>query len=269
MTWRQWQDLTTAEFETLDQATVVILPISATEQHGPHLPLGTDAMIAEGLLDWAHRLAPPELSVLELPMMSVCASLEHRNFAGTLTVSTAELADQIVMLAGQVRAAGLTRLLIVSSHGGNVAAMTDAALRCRADLDLLAVNLTWMRLGLPEGLVVPAERAIGVHGGFVETSLMLHFRPDLVNISAAGHFPSAQETLADTNEILRAHGPVGFGWMAEDLNLDGVVGDASSASADVGRRIAEFQAAKMVTLLGEVAAVNQDFIQVSSNVDHD
>jgi creatinine amidohydrolase len=134
--------------------------------------------------------------------------------------------------------------------------MTDAALRCRAELGLLAVYLTWSRLGLPHGVVGDDERAHGVHGGFVETSLMLHFRPDLVRMDRAKSFGSLQQDLADDCEILRAYGPVGFGWQAQDLNRDGVVGDAASANADAGRAIAEFQAARFVRLLRETASAD-------------
>ena len=261
MAWRSWQDLTTADFQTLDTSVVAVLPISATEQHGPHLPLGTDAMIAEGLLDEARRIAPAELNVLELPILSVCASEEHRNFSGTLTVSTSELADQILAVGERIAAAGIFRLVVVSSHGGNVAAMTDASLRSRAELGLLAVNLTWMRLGVPDRLVDEAERAYGVHGGFVETSLMLHFRPELVDMDAAGNFDNLQEQLVGANKILRAYGPVGFGWMAEDLNPHGVVGDSRSATAGIGKHIADHQARSMIVLLEEVASADLDFSQ--------
>ena len=261
MAWRSWQDLTTADFQTLDTSVVAVLPISATEQHGPHLPLGTDEMIAEGLLDEARRIAPAELNVLELPILSVCASVEHRNFAGTLTVSTSEFSGQILAVAERVRAAGICRLVVISSHGGNVAAMTDSSLRSRADLNLLAVNLTWMRLGVPGGVVDETERAYGVHGGFVETSLMLHFRPELVDMGAAGDFDSLQEKLVGANAILRAYGPVGFGWMADDLNPHGVVGDSRSASADAGKQIADHQAKRMIVLLEEVASADPEFCQ--------
>ena len=109
-----------------------------------------------------------------------------------------------------------------------------------------------------------AERAFGVHGGFIETSLMLHFRPELVDMTAAGNFTGAQEKLARSNEVLRAYGPVGFGWMAEDLNPQGVVGDSRSSSAHAGKQIADHQAARMIKLLEEIAAVHPDDMQGSS-----
>jgi creatinine amidohydrolase len=253
MAWRLWQDLTTAAFDALDRdATIVVLPISAVEQHGPHLPVGTDAMIAAGMLATASDMMPDKPDILVLPQLAVGASLEHCGFSGTLSVPSAALADQIVALAGQIHAAGLRKLVIVSSHGGNVAAMTDAALRCRAEMGMLAVNLTWARLGVPEAIVTADERAFGVHGGCVETSLMLHFRPDLVAMGQARKFNSLQQTLAGDFDLLRAHGPVGFGWMAQDLNPAGVVGDAAAATAGAGSAIAEHQARRFVTLLREV-----------------
>lgn len=253
MAWRLWQDLTTTEFAALDAAaTVAVLPISATEQHGPHLPVGTDAMIADGMLETVRRQEGDGPDILLLPPLCVCASLEHCTFAGTLSIPAAMLADQLVALAARVRAAGLVKLVIVSSHGGNVAAMTDAALRARSELGMLTVFLTWGRLGLPDGFVGADERAYGVHGGFVETSLMLHFRPDLVKTDQAQAFGSLQERLAADHELLRAYGPVGFGWLAEDLNPAGTAGDASAADPAAGQAIAEHQARRFATLLQEV-----------------
>ena len=259
MAWRQWQDLTTVDFQACDRkTTIAVLPISATEQHGPHLPVGTDAIIAEGMLDRAGQIAPAALDVLVLPVLSICASTEHRNFAGTLSVSSADLAEQIVALAERVKAAGLRKLVIISSHGGNVAAMADAALRCRADLSMLAVNLTWARLGLPDGLVDDEERAFGVHGGFAETSLMLHFRPELVRANKIGKITSLQQRLSEDYDLLRAYGPVGFGWLAEDLDPSGVVGDAASATAAAGQAIAHHQAERFVALAEEIADADID-----------
>ncbi len=254
MAFRRWQDLSTRAFAALDPArAVAVLPLAAMEQHGPHLPTGTDLFIAEGLLAEASRLCPPELEVVALPTLPVGASLEHARFPGTLSLSAAQLIEAIVAAGEGVRRSGFEKLVIVSSHGGNVAAMTAAALECRARHDLLAVTTTWSRLGLPAGLVGDREQAYGVHGGLVETALMLHFRPDLVDMGTADKFGSLQETLAGQFEKLRAYGPIGFGWLAGDLNPAGVTGDAAAATAGIGAAIAAHQATTFLSLLADVA----------------
>ena len=110
-----------------------------------------------------------------------------------------------------------------------------------------------MRFGTPPGLLPDAELAHGIHGGAVETALMLHFRPDLVRDAALADFPSLQADLEATATRLRAHGRLGFGWMAGDLNPSGVVGDTRLATAEIGRAIAEHQAKGFAELLGDVA----------------
>ena len=265
MAFRHWRDLSSKALSGLDpERTIAVLPLAATEQHGPHLPTGTDSFIADGLIAAASAGAPDDLGVLVLPAQAVGASLEHSRFAGTLSLSAAELIAAIVAIGGGVAAAGLKKLVLVSSHGGNVAAMNAGALECRARHGLLAVTLTWARLGVPDGLVSEAEQANGVHGGLIETSLMLHFRPDLVEMPKAEDFPSAQVSLAEKYKRLRAHGPVGFGWMSGDLNAEGVVGDAAGASAEIGAALAAHQAGAFLELLAEVAAAETaDLLQGS------
>jgi creatinine amidohydrolase len=170
------------------------------------------------------------------------------------------LIDQIVAIGEGVKGSGLQKLVIVSSHGGNVAAMTAAALECRARHELLVVTLTWSRLGLPDGLVDEREQAFGVHGGLVETALLLHFRPDLVDMSQAANASSLQEDLTGRFGKLRAYGPIGFGWLAGDLNPSGVAGNAGAATAEIGAAIASHQAKEFVELLTEVAAADIDDI---------
>ena len=254
MGFRRWQDLSSRAFEALDAArAVAVLPLAAIEQHGPHLPAGTDLLIAEGLLAEAERLAPDGLEAIVLPALPVGASLEHTRFPGTLSLSAAQLIDQIVAIGEGVKRSGLRKLVLVSSHGGNVSAMTAAALECRARHEILAVTLTWSRLGLPPDMVEEREQAFGVHGGLIETALVLHFRPDLVDMSNARNAPSLQEDLAGQFQRLRAYGPVGFGWLAGDLNPTGVTGNAAAATAATGAAIASHQAKAFVELLAEVA----------------
>ena len=254
MAFRGWQDLSTSAFAALDPArAVAVLPLAATEQHGPHLPTGTDFCIAELLLAKAARLAPGDLDAVVLPTLPIGASLEHARIPGTLSLPAIQLVEQVVAISAGVQRSGLRKLVIVSSHGGNVAAMTAAALECRARHDLLAVTLTWSRLGLPAGLVDEREQAFGVHGGLVETSLMLHLRPDLVDMSQAEDNPSLQEDLARRYQKLRAYGPVGFGWLAGDLNPAGITGNAAVATAEIGAAIAAHQAKAFIELLTELA----------------
>jgi creatinine amidohydrolase len=258
MAFRDWQDVSG---EGLDpRRTVAVLPLAATEQHGPHLPNDTDCVIADGLMAEVARRAPNTLDVVRLPTQRVGASLEHSRFSGTLSLTTAELIEAIVSVGEQVTGAGLRKLVLVSSHGGNVSAMQAAALECRARFDLLAVTLTWNRLGLPASVISDAERDFGVHGGQVETSLMLHFAPELVDMERAANFPSLQAELAKTYVRLRAYGPIGFGWLAGDLNPAGVTGNAAAATAEIGAKIAAHQSTTFVELLQEVAEVDIDYL---------
>jgi len=256
---RSWQDLSSSAIGGLDaKRPVAVLPLAATEQHGPHLPTGTDCFIAEGLIAETARRLPQNVEVVVLPAQAIGASLEHARFPGTLSLSAAELTSVIVAIGEGVRNAGLRKLVLVSAHGGNVAAMSNAALECRARHGLLAVTLTFARLGLPAGLVDECEVELGVHGGLIETALMLHFRPDLVDMSKAKDFASAQSGLARRFARLRAYGAVGFGWLAGDLNAEGVMGNAAAATADIGAAIAAHRAAAFAELLAEVAAADAD-----------
>ena len=254
MAFRFWQDLASPDFGALDaERTVAVLPLCATEQHGPHLPTGTDTMIAQGLTGEVAARFSGDFDLLFLPCLPIGASQEHQRFAGAISISTPALIERISTIGAQVVASGLKKLVLVSSHGGNVAAMTAAALDCREQHDLMVVTLTWSRLGLPAGVVDADERAIGIHGGFVETSLMLHFRPDLVQMDKAADFASLQSNLAARYEHLRAYGPVGFGWLAGDLNRSGAVGNAASANAAAGRDICAHQAEAFIVLAGEIS----------------
>ena len=259
MAFRHWQELSSSALAALDQKHVVaVLPLAATEQHGPHLPTGTDHFIAEGLLAEASRRARKTLEIVVLPVQAIGASLEHVRFPGTLSLPPAAMIELIAAIGGGVAKAGLRKLVIMNSHGGNVAAMTAAALECRARHDILALTAGWSRLGLPEGLVEERERAFGIHGGLVETALMLHFRPELVDMQRAADFGSLQAALSERFERLSAYGPVGFGWLAGDLNPQGVTGNAAAATPRIGAAIAAHQAAAFVALLGEVAAAEVD-----------
>ncbi|MEO0385335.1 MAG: creatininase family protein [Pseudomonadota bacterium] len=248
-----WTELPSSAFQ--DDALrdhVAILPLGATEQHGPHLPVSTDSSIADGMVAAVADRLPDMASILFLPTLAITNSVEHTNKPGTLSIGR-DLTFQLIMdVARGVARAGVRKLVIINAHGGNVGVMVDASHAIRAELGMLCVATNWMRLGLPDGLITPDDKALDIHGGRLETAIMLALRPDLVDQSEARDFPSLQGDLAQRFDLLRAYGPVGFGWMGDDLNGFGAVGKANKANAEDGRAIIDHQAQQMVRLLDEV-----------------
>ena len=152
-----------------------------------------------------------------------------------------------------MRRAGLRKLVIANSHGGNIDVMGIVARELRVRLGMLVVTTQWRRFGLPAGLYSTFELSHGIHAGDIETSLMLYFRPDLVDMSKAKHFPSKATEMEKGYTHLRPIGQHGFGWIAQDINPDGAVGDATEATAEKGRLTAEHQADGFIALLRDVA----------------
>jgi creatinine amidohydrolase len=195
---------------------------------------------------------PDDLSILILPTQAIGKSNEHLRSPGTLTLS-AETAIRVWTEIGEsVHRAGLRKLVMVNSHGGNVDVLSIVARELRVRLDMLAVSCSWSRLGRPAGLYSEQEIAVGIHAGEVETSLMLHFRPDLVRMGRAENFAPATIEIAKEFAHLRPTGVTAFGWIAQDLHPSGAAGDASLATADKGRITAEFQANEFIKLLSDV-----------------
>jgi creatinine amidohydrolase len=252
---RAWIDMTTEEFKTSDTASwVAVVPIAAVEQHGPHLPVAVDTAIAEGNLAAVRAILPEGLPVTFLPVLWSGKSNEHISFPGTITLSGETLIRVLIEIGESVARAGVRRLIIVNAHGGNVSAMDIAARELRVRAGLFAVHVSWSRLGAPAGLISDAERTHGIHGGEVETSQMLHFRPDLVQMDKAQNFVSAAVGMENAYAQLRATAPVGFGWMSEDLNIAGAIGDATLATAAKGAKLTAYTAEAFVALLKDVAA---------------
>ncbi|MEM9796372.1 MAG: creatininase family protein [Pseudomonadota bacterium] len=250
MTFRRWADMRAPDFADLDpNRTVAVLPTAAVEQHGPHLPTGTDALIAEGMLDTVAALCPPDLDLLALPVQAVGKSNEHLWAAGTLTLS-AEIALRAWTEIGlSVARAGLRKIILVNSHGGNLDLVSILSRELRVQAGMLAVKCQWASFGAPDGLFSDREAQFGIHGGDRETSLMLAFRPETVDMAVAIDFPSTAEAAA-----VPPIGPISQGWIASDLSPHGVVGEAHLATADKGLALARHQADGFLALARQVVA---------------
>jgi creatinine amidohydrolase len=250
-----WQDCTTADFRFVDpEATVAVLPVAAVEQHGPHLPLSTDAVINDGIVRATLERLPAKAAVLVLPPLTVGNSPEHASFAGTLGVSAATLADVWTDVGRSVARAGVRKLVIFNTHGGQKSLVDLTAVRLRAELGMLVVRATYFAFGTLPNLFDPAEAAHDIHGGEVETSLMLHLAPQLVRMDKAEDFRGLPQRLASGNELLGAEKPVGIGWLSEDLHPKGVCGNAARADATRGSQHLAYLAGRFAALLVEVAA---------------
>ncbi len=252
---RRWAALAWTEFAALDPAcTVVVLPVAAIEQHGPHLPLEVDAAINAAVLDAALARTAPGTQTLTLPALVIGKSDEHQGFPGTLTLSTDTLIRVWYELGESVHRAGLRKLAIVNSHGGqgHVARIVAQDLRVRLGMAVAVANT--YGFGQPEGLFPEAELRHGIHAGAVETSLMLHIAPQTVRGEHVADFPAASAALEDRAGELRFHGNGALGWAMQDLSPLGACGDARLASAPAGRAIVEHAGARLARLLDELAA---------------
>jgi creatinine amidohydrolase len=243
-----WADYRASEFADIDaMQTIAILPTAAIEQHGPHLPVGTDTMIAEGLLDRLRADCPDDLDIRILPVQAVGKSNEHLFARGTLTLTAATALQAWTEIGLSAARAGVRKMVIVNSHGGNLDLVSILSRELRVQAQMLAVKCQWSGFGTPEGMYTDHEKAFGIHGGDVETSLMLAFRPETVDMRAARDNRSSAETT-----LIPPIGPISYGWIASDLGDAGTVGDASIATADKGRATAAHQVAGVIDLLRKV-----------------
>ena len=252
---KYWTEMRASDFRAARMAEVIaVLPVAAVEQHGPHLPVGVDVVIQQGYLDLVMDRLPADLPVLVLPIQTVGVSTEHGAFPGGLSLSPETALAAWREIGASVARTGCRKLVIVNSHGGNSALVDILAQDLRARFEMLAVRAAWSRFGAPDGLFSAQERAHGIPGGDIETSLMLAFAPDLVDMRRAGKFTPATVGFEKEFTWLRSDRPLGFGWMAQDLSDNGAMGDASAATAEKGEALADYGATAFIELLRDVEA---------------
>ena len=257
---RWWQSLTTAEVANLaSRDPVAILPLAAIEQHGPHLPLSTDLDIGLGMLAAAFQLLPDDCPAWVLPPQSLGASREHGRFPGTISLKP-ELLIAAIEAAGDALARdGVRRLVLSNSHGGNRTALAEAGLRLREEHDMLVVEANWSRFPRPTEVELPeGEWRHGFHAGAVETSMMMHLRPELVRESEVPLGRSLGEELDGTLLWLGPEGAASFAWLAGDLNAEGVVGDARLADPTMGARLVSHYGAVLAEVILDALAFPLD-----------
>ena len=248
-----WAELRTDEFAALDPArAIAVLPVSAVEQHGPHLPLGVDAWINAAILDAALAQLGEDASVLVLPPQTIGKSEEHLGFAGTLSLPADLAVRQWNEIGAGVARAGLRKLFIFNSHGGNPPVMEIVARDLRVRHAMLAACANWYDLVDLNDWFDANELRHGIHGGAVETSIMLHLRPDLVDMSKAAAFASLSQTMEADFKHLSPVGRPSFAWATQDLNRSGAVGNAAAGDAAKGAEIVAAAARGLAELFDDI-----------------
>ena len=260
---RFWADLSTRDFSQLitsGQAaqTIAVLPVAAMEQHGPHLPLSVDTVLVDGVVAAALPQLSPDLKVLFLPTQAVGFSPEHARFPGTLTLKAETLLRLWTDLGESVAAAGIRKLLLFNSHGGQVSVMDLVARDLRARLDLLVYSVSWFNLPLLDArghdvneLFSADEHRFGIHAGDIETSMMLALDPAYVDMARAQDFASTAQDRAQKFEILGNGKSAKLGWQMQDYNPAGAVGNAAAATPDKGRALVDAAGRSLARLLTE------------------
>lgn len=250
---RDWTEIHWPDIAGANPARwIAVLPLAATEQHGPHLPVGTDVMIGEAYLARVRALLPGTVPATFLPLQPIGISTEHIDYPGTLTLP-ADAAIKCWMALGEsVARAGVKKLVMVTSHGGNSAAMTLVAQDLRAQHGLFVVTTSWSRFGAPDGLFPAEELRHGIHGGAVETSIMLAGYPASVRVDTIADFRPASIAMESEYRWLSAHRPAPFAWQAQDLHRSGAIGDATMATAEKGEKLLDHGARGFCEFLDEI-----------------
>jgi creatinine amidohydrolase len=263
---RYWSDLTTADFASLDKArTIAVLPVAAIEQHGPHLPLSVDTDIANGVVAASLPHIAPDLPALFLPTQTVGYSPEHTAFGGTLTLKAETLLRLWTEIGECVAASGVKKLVLFNTHGGQVGLLDVVARDLRARLGLLVYSVNWFHLPLldAEGRDLNAmfsadEHRFGIHGGEIETSLMLAIAPARVRMEHATNFASKSQDRAGQFSILGNGKSAKLGWQMQDYNAHGAVGDAAAATAEKGHAVLAAAGRSLARLLSEIDQLPAD-----------
>ncbi len=238
-------------FTDVTDGTIVVVPLGAHEQHGPHLPFETDTLIAHGICQRLDAALTDALDIRFLPAEPIGYSPEHMDFAGSQTLTWSETVERWLSVGTDCASRGVRRIVFMNAHGGNVPIVQIVCQELRARHGMLAVATKWDRFVKGTGIVSADEEMFGIHGGQVETSVMLALHPELVAMEATEDFDNMQAQLSGNH--LRAYGAHSFGWMAQDLNAQGVTGHAAAASAETGEVLLTKAVSGLAELVHDVA----------------
>ncbi|MEM9132463.1 MAG: creatininase family protein [Actinomycetota bacterium] len=237
--------------ELLSPSSILIQPVGAIEQHGPHLPFNTDLVVADSVSSALVDRHGDEHDLWLLPPLAYSKSNEHAWSAGSIWLGPETLLAVLDDLGRSLAKLPTRRLVFLNGHGGNSSLLNVACRELRLHYDLLTFLA---HPGVPPDQGGPTredEEGMGVHGGHSETSMMLHLRPDLVDMSVVHR--KIPESLIG-NQHVRFGGPISFGWLSNDWGDEGFIGDPTTASAEFGKELFDASVTTLAKAMAEVAA---------------
>jgi creatinine amidohydrolase len=245
---------------------VIIQPIGAIEQHGPHLPIAVDSAISMGVLGKALHKLEASIPSYSLPCLYYGKSNEHWHFPGTITLSAQTLLAVIKEMADSIYRAGFRKLVLMNSHGGQPQVMEIAARDLHQQYgDLLVFPFfTWRVPHITNELLTDKEKEFGIHAGDAETSIMLSLLPDRVKMDrAVCEYPCG----LPEDGLLSMEGKLPFAWLTNEISKSGVLGDATLATKEKGDRILESVADGWVKVIKDVYKFSQPNINSQHQID--
>lgn len=238
------------------QNTVIIQPVGAIEQHGAHLPLIVDAAIGMGVLGKALEKLDANIPAFALPMLYYGKSNEHWHFPGTVTLTTETLSATLMEVGESMYRAGLRKLVLMNSHGGQPQIMQMVArdLHVKYDDFMVFPLFTWRAPNITKELLTPKEAQQGMHAGDAETSIMLALLPEQVKMDkAVAEYPPE----IPNTSLLTPEGRLPFAWTTKDVSKSGVIGDATTATLEKGEQILASVSDGWVKVIKEIYAFQQ------------
>lgn len=258
---RNYRDLTRLEMEQLDRKnTIVLIPAGALEQHGNQAPLGTDDMIAEGMLQYLEKELPEDFPMLYFPVLPVGLSTEHKNFCGSVTLHPDTYYHMLHDICESLAHHGFRKLAFLVCHGGNTPIIQVLSRELRSEYHLSVFILSSGAFSHPDvkATITPGN-VWDFHGGEMETSMVMALHPECVKLEAS---VAGRPEAFVQNKTLLPYGNVSIGWVSEDWkdqngNPIGIGGDPSGATAQKGEIILRTSARELVPGLLEILKWNE------------
>ncbi|MCH2249079.1 MAG: creatininase family protein [Cognatishimia sp.] len=249
-----WADLKAPEFRDLPEDLVAVLPIGATEQHGPHLPLSVDSDLVTAVVERTLPQLSDTQNVLVLPSLTITKSGEHDRHPGTLSLSADTLLAMLRDIGASVARAGVTRLVMLNGHGGNTAVLEIAARDLRISHDMIVASCSWFGFSEWDKVLDADAASVDLHAGDSETSAMLAARAHLVDMTRARNFvPAMRDWEKQFGQIGLTGQAAKPGWIIDDLHPDGACGDAYAATVEKGDQLLNTAAAHFALFLAGFA----------------